>query len=1148
MNDDEKKESKNNNIYIIKSLFLSKRIVPTSDIFFIIFFSLKYIGLIVNSRIIEMTLNKNTISINKYLRNFLIFGKSLSPVLNNYQLITLFGAFFLLFYLLLAVSSIIYLKIKYSKINSLIEEKMEKINEKIEKNLFNVISFIYLIILFFHQYILEFYFFGFYSFIYYQMGVFSKNGTFSKVYTDSLHDDLYNYFLDNNHLSIFIINIIVIFITFFFLFNYFNFNSSKGLFLINGIYCGNKKFLIMKVILLSTQPIFGITNLYAENMKILIGLFLNGLIIILCFISFWSCLYQFGYYPNLISNIALYFEFFAFFSSIFELILYFTGTNKSIIFFILKLFFEIINSFFFMCLFVYIKDKHNSNVFAKNLFSNNYQNLSKGELYYYMRMYLEYKKDKTNNYLKIFSIILEHRKNCKKLDCPGNVLIPLDYLKSSFVPTTIKDKNLNKKIIIENERNKENKNENSEFDETDEENILINRGFNSMNENNENNNQDDLLFDCKRLTEKQFQIIFEQEIINKIEYLYKSKKYIILEDFIFIHLQYLYIMKKNYSLALYYIGKYSNCGIKWSLMTQYYLYEYKQLIISAFFSKININNIDKNVNKYRKDNHLMNGIINYFIFSAILRKLIIDSCSQLKLLFNFQKDLHIPLYIKSYNRSKTKKFFKMGEDLKYNIDKIIYLLRIHKKEMNVQTISSELSYIISNFFIFTANQIPHDLRKIINPIFDVSAIAHNLESGYKFLNLVHPLILALTTNNKFRICYFSSVICNRLGFYQFELKDKDFHDKLFPGIKFIKQHESLMKQFLFFESNSYIKKDTFLKTKEGYLLGVQLTAKKFPTFYDDFFILIGLDFNDKLFLSEINKNFNRYSFLLDENLDFISQTKNFYDDFQFNIYMFKEMRTDFFEFFCIDKNKFNEKLKSKNCDFLKTNSVNNISNLKKEDDAFIIFKSINYEKIYELRDISKLESMKNEYIIIKDKISKDKIIKMLPEFSKLIEEYGLDCEWYQHLENLGERLSLKEIKKEEDNLTEYSKNMISLGFNSNGKKRRTVHRNKKKRMPIPTKIGIATVAMGIMAAILMTYLEQSKTSENPSYKPEATSSEKSSVQSQGKNKDVILLPGTYTDGNLTLRVSDSLLQMFDANDTLIQGFFFKLDSLKKIEK
>ena len=79
--------------------------------------------------------------------------------------------------------------------------------------------------------------------------------------------------------------------------------------------------------------------------------------------------------------------------------------------------------------------------------------------------------------------------------------------------------------------------------------------------------------------------------------------------------------------------------------------------------------------------------------------------------------------------------------------------------------------------------------------------------------------------------------------------------------------------------------------------------------------------------------------------------------------------------------------------------------------------------------------MKSEYIIIKDKISKDKIIKMIPEFSKLVEEYGLDCEWYQHLENLYERLTLKEIKMEEDNITEYSNNMITLGFNSNQKKR-----------------------------------------------------------------------------------------------------------------
>ena len=78
--------------------------------------------------------------------------------------------------------------------------------------------------------------------------------------------------------------------------------------------------------------------------------------------------------------------------------------------------------------------------------------------------------------------------------------------------------------------------------------------------------------------------------------------------------------------------------------------------------------------------------------------------------------------------------------------------------------------------------------------------------------------------------------------------------------------------------------------------------------------------------------------------------------------------------------------------------------------------------------------MKNQHIIIKYKILKDKIIKMIPEFSKLIEEYGLDGEWYQHLENLSKRLSLREIKTDQDYINEYSKNIISLGFNTNTKK------------------------------------------------------------------------------------------------------------------
>ena len=1049
MNNDEKKEKTyKNQMPLLRGIYLIKSNFPTSEIFFTLLFFFKYIGIIANTRIIEMTINKNTISLNKYLRNFFIFGKDFSIVNKHYQLITFSLAIFFLIYVFYIIFCFSYIKMKYKNINSLIDEKMEQNNEKIDNILFKIISYINITLVFFHQYILEYYSFGIYGFIYYQIGLFSKKGIFSNNYINTLHEDLSEYFSNNNHLFIFVVNLIVILYIFVILFLFLMFNNTKGLFLSHGLYSGNRKYLFCKLVIMSLQPLFGINNFYSEKAKIIFGLIIIVLINILCIFNFWSCFHQFGYYPNKHSNMILFLEFFVFFSTIAEVVLYFTGIKSTLIFFFIKLFIEIINSFFLMRIFLYFKNNHNLNDFAENLFSKNFTNVSKGGLYYYMRIYLEYQKDKSKNYLQLFRVLMTHVKMCKKIDCPGHILIPIEYLKSSFVPTTIKDKkhyNRNNEIL-NNKKSKNNLEAEKYYqdEDSDEESILNSnnkknketnmKGEKKIDENN-NNEYSESIFDEKRkLNEKHFQIIFEQEIINKIDFLYKSKKFYILEDFIFIHLQYLYVMKKNYSLMLYYIGKYSKCGIKWTFITQYFLYEYKKVIISIFFNKSNISNVDENVNKYRKDYHFMEDIINYFIFSAILKKLVVNSCSKLKLFFSCIKDLHIPIVLKTYKYSKTKKNFEMGDALKKDIDKIFYFLRYHIKEMNQQTISPELSYIISNFFIFIENKIPPDLIKVLNPIFDVNIIANKLESGYKFLNLVQPLILSLTKNNTFNISYFSSVISNRLGFFQNELKNKDFHEKLFPGIHFIKQHELLMKHFLFFDNNSHIKKDSFLKSKEGYLIGVKLTVKKFPTFYEEFFLIIGIDFNDDLFFSEINKNFNRYSFLLDDNFDFVSQTKNFYEDFEFNTYMFKELKTNFFEFFCVDKNKFNEKLKKKNSTILNKAGVNNVYNLKKEDDAFSIFKTISYEKAYDLRDISKLESVKNEHIIIRNKISKSNIIKMIPQFSKLVEEYGLDCEWYQHLENLSERLSIKEIIKEDDNISEYSKNMVSLGYNTYAKK------------------------------------------------------------------------------------------------------------------
>ena len=324
MNNNEKNEPKmNDNNYLLKSIYLIKTNLPSSELFYAILFFFKYIGIIVNSRIIEMTVNKGNISINKYLCNFLIFGKNFKIIFNNYQFITILGAFLLLFFLLFTFFSFLYMKIKYQNIKTLIQEKMNKtnkINTNIEEIIFKIISYFYLIIIFFHQYILEYYFFGLYSFIYYQIGLFSKNKTISSIYIDSLQLDYYEYFDNNKHILIFIVNLIVIIIIFGFLFIFLLFNTTKGLFLINGIYCGNIKYLVMKIIVLSLQPIFGITNFYSDQSKLFFGLIANCFIIVFCSLSFWSCLYQFGYYPNKVSDLSLFLEFFVNFTSITEIL------------------------------------------------------------------------------------------------------------------------------------------------------------------------------------------------------------------------------------------------------------------------------------------------------------------------------------------------------------------------------------------------------------------------------------------------------------------------------------------------------------------------------------------------------------------------------------------------------------------------------------------------------------------------------------------------------------------------------------------------------------------------------------------------------------------------------------------------------------
>ena len=283
----------------------------------------------------------------------------------------------------------------------------------------------------------------------------------------------------------------------------------------------------------------------------------------------------------------------------------------------------------------------------------------------------------------------------------------------------------------------------------------------------------------------------------------------------------------------------------------------------------------------------------------------------------------------------------------------------------------------------------------------------------------NPLLISLTRKDSFIISYFTNLFAKKLGYSYAELKNEDFHEKLFPGgQELIKEHTLILKQFLFFNEYSYERGNTFIKTKEGYLVPISFTGKPFPSFSFDFLIIANITFNDNS-LSNIhhnkdniynaNKNddkiVNSYSFFLNYDFDIFGMTKNFYLEYDLNQNMFRELRINFCQFFCINENKLNEKIKKEKKKMLrKYPKCIHKTSLRESNRIFTIFQNIKIENTFKLRNEKLLENYFIPSITIYDKIDKKKLVHKIPEIINLIDEIGLDYDWYIRLQNFKDRL------------------------------------------------------------------------------------------------------------------------------------------------
>ena len=972
----------------IKLANIIKKNIFRNKFFYCAFFLLKFLGIILCSRNIrgfEKHSNNITISISSIFSHLTLFEQSFSLIQYYYQSICLF--LFILF-LIISIIIIYYLLLfkKIYKKNNIFELKTEKylFNKKLHYLIIKIICYILLILLFFSQHIIEYLMFGTVS-SFYENKI--KNGKSDLNFSEK-NQKYFNSYYDNlilNQRVIMIINILTIIIISCYCFLFILINDSKSLFSIEGVSLYSTNLINVLIIIISLfQSFYGFTNLYNEENRKKFRLFLNFAVFLISFLFILNNYKNYLFYFDSFVAKFIYFLFnFCFYSSIIESVIYFTIKEKSKIneknvLFIL--FSEFACSY---CL-SSVLFKINVNFFEKNLIKNIFKIEEKkrhlGEIFIYIKYFIEYRNN-SNNYHNLFSILNKHKNSCVLPNC------------------------------------------------------ICNEIFNRISENS--------IIHKEALSKEDYVIIGEQEIVNRIYYLFKFKKFTKeFDDLIILHVQYVYAIGKKYFFALYICSMYMNSQLKLSFRTRYFLYEIKKQIYNELKFKKKNNNHNIMYEKEKINEHYFNNIdniekylefkkfLNFSYFSQIIEQLIGENLLNLSLVLSFRKEMKKNSKLKNLNSKIFNKFLKSCKLVKNNDEKITKIIEryIIEKNNNKKIRNLELSYILTNYYLLIHKSIPNKLNHKFEIKKHYVSIQNLLEFDYSEFELYYPMILNLTKNDIFQITFINSILCEILNFSKEKIKFYNFNDLIPFDIK--KEHNFLMKQFLFVPNCVFYKKNTFILDNNNYLISVDIKCKTLPSIYNVFNIIV-----DVKILEDENDYKIKYNLFLNKNFKISNISKNFEDLFLFDLKMFDILKINFCDFFGLNKMKLEKKIqhhfkknKSMKNKFNEINKNKTISNTNKftsnfdtnsynyldytpigeEDKALSIFNTIPNEKMFILRkEKTSIKQLIKKQYNYSDSIRKSDVIKSLSILYKTIEDIGLDIEWYNRVKCLGERLRFK---------------------------------------------------------------------------------------------------------------------------------------------
>lgn len=953
-------------IYIIRQTF------PTSDLFYSIFFILKFIGIILSTHNIKglETSNPNRITITTIFEKLLVFHFSFNAISFYYQTFSII--FFIVLLLIIIGFVIIWIQIYilYSHTNDIYDSFLIKTTKKKRYILYSkFLSFITLIIVLFSQHLMEYLSFGiFYPF----MSHFVKNN--QSIFKVTVIQKLNNYH-NQEYINSWVMGTINFFseiIICCFVFLFLLLNNTKSIFLRFGtsLY-SNIKILIFLIIFSLFQPFFGIQNIYTDKVKIthrfyldIVGVFFLSLFL-LCNIK------QYNYYNNFVPKMNTYLLIWSWYSGLLELpIYYLCNNNFTQSYSSLKIIIEFISAGLLTMIINGYNKKYFSSKFSLNLFQNGGKKVTIGEIFNFIHLVNKFIKHPKENYFAVNNIIQTHRLYCQNGNCPCSIVNHFQINEKSKISQLTKSE-----------------------------------------------------LEIKFLSKEDLIIICEQEIINRIQSLFKRKSSTYeLSNYCILHVQYIYFIKKQYYFALYLTNQYLFSKVKMDFLSRYFLFEIKKQImkeIQNIMNRKNYHRMGLYIAPVHGDNKDINELKQFFchtVFIEAIKKLMVECCECIDKILRYKNEFHKNTKISFFSGELFSSFISLCENIMTNKKKIKYLVLNYSKNEIIN--DSEICYFLYHFFQSIFKSIPPEIKGRFLEISPFKSYLTNINNTQFKNDNSFPIIIRIQQDDNFEISYISYHLCEKLNYSKEKLIGTDFHCLLPNDLK--ENHKIIMKRFLFLPNPIFNRNQTFLLDSDKHLLHTSITVKVFPDFKAAFYLIASIQ------PIEIYSDFSiSYYLMLNRDFKLLSISPNFENQFFFTLKMFDILKITFCDFFGISINRLKTKLKEKQPNISKD------SILIAMNKASSIFCNIDQEKMFSYRKIPKeCETLFSKSWTYNELINKKQILQGLSNLIKTIDEIGLDIEWYGRVKCLKERLRLSSSQENQGTPLNKINTMTSINSNS----------------------------------------------------------------------------------------------------------------------